>query len=353
MGGKVGLKGTDGIETLEKALKLGAKPVAPALAVEALKEIVERIELITYPGAMGEDEAREAGLKVKVIGSIESRTTADDTKRAAKEMRELVDLILFAGGDGTARDVCDAVDGEIAVLGIPAGVKMFSACFAISAKHGGKLAQLYLRGLTSTREAEVMDIDEEAFRNGRLSAKLYGFLKVPYEEYMVQSAKAGDTTWEADAMKGIALEVLDTMEDNCYYILGPGTTIRSIAEELGFEKTLLGVDIVYNQRLMAKDVNEREILSTIDDRRAQIIVTVIGEQGSIFGRGNQQISAEVIKRVGKKNIIVVAPRSKMLSLDGRPLLADTGDEEVNRSLDGYITVIMDYYTESLQPIKGL
>jgi len=118
MGGKVGLKGTDGIEALEKALKLGAKPIAPALAVEALKEIAEKekIELITYPGAMGEDEAREAGLKVKVIGGIESRTTADDTKRAAREMGEIVDLILFAGGDGTARDVCDAVDGKIAAL---------------------------------------------------------------------------------------------------------------------------------------------------------------------------------------------------------------------------------------------
>ncbi|MDY6986367.1 MAG: ATP-NAD kinase family protein [Candidatus Thermoplasmatota archaeon] len=359
MGGRVGLKGTDGEETLKKAIALGAKPVAPKLAVEALRELrmklkkepAIKLEIITYPKDMGENEAIEAGFEPTVIGDTKDGTTAEDTERAALDISEKVSFILFAGGDGTARDICKAIDEKVVALGIPTGVKMHSACFATSAKNAGTLAYMHLKGSLSTREAEVMDIDEEAFRDNRISAKLYGFLKVPYEEHMMQSAKAGGTTWEADAMKGIALEVLDIMESNCYYILGPGTTTGSIAEELGFEKTLLGVDIVYNRKLIAKDVNEKEILSTIDDKKAKIIVAVIGGQGFIFGRGNQQISAEVIKKVGKENIIIVATERKILSLGGRPLLVDTGDEGVNEMLRGYARVITDYGKSMMHEVE--
>jgi len=342
MGGRVGLKGTDGDETLRRAVALGAEPVAPRLAVEALKELKTDPEIVTYPGDMGENEARAIGLEPEVIGGIAGRTTAEDTKRAAKDISRSAGFILFAGGDGTARDICEAIDEAVVVLGIPTGVKMHSACFAISAKHAGRMARMYLESSLPVREAEVMDIDEETFRAGRLSARLYGFLRVPYEEHMIQSSKAESITWEEDALSGIALDVIEGMEKDCYYILGPGTTTKAIADELGFEKTLLGVDIVYDGELVAKDAGEAGILSTIDAKKARIIVTLIGGQGFLFGRGNQQISAHVIRKVGRENVIVVATKGKILSLNGRPLLVDTGDEEVDGMLRGYVRVITDY-----------
>jgi predicted polyphosphate/ATP-dependent NAD kinase len=188
MGGRVGLKGSDGSETLKRAKELGAKETSPARASEALKQIVsikDQIELFTYPKEMGEDEARSVGLEPKVIGAISvNETTSADTRAAATEMAKLgVDLLLFAGGDGTARDICEAINSKVTALGIPSGVKIHSAVYAVSPAAAGTLANKYLRGeVTSVQQSEVMDIDEEAFRENRLSARLYGYLRVPVEE---------------------------------------------------------------------------------------------------------------------------------------------------------------------------
>lgn len=348
MGGRVGLKGSDGPEILEKAIELGAVSTSPGRAVEALKRIApikDSIELITYPHEMGEDEARECGFDPRVIGSIQrGKTTPEDTKAAAREMVEAgVDLILFAGGDGTARDIHAAIDGEVPVLGIPTGVKIHSGVFAINPSSAGDLAVMYLReGQTATREAEVMDIDEEAFREDRISARLYGYLTVPHEKNLVQSSKGGSPPHEELSLEAIARDIIEEMEEDAIYIIGPGTTTRPIAESLGLPKTLLGVDVVLDGRLVASDVNEAQLLELIEGRRAKIIVTAIGGQGFIFGRGNQQISPEVIKRVGEENIIVVATPGKLASLEGRPLLVDTGERELDERLRGYIRVITGY-----------
>jgi len=344
MGGRLGLKGTDGAAG-DKALARGATPVAPERAAIALSAFVgSGAEIVTYPHEMGEDEARECGLEPIVIGSIKSgKTTSDDTKRAARDMLERgVDLLFFAGGDGTARDVLDAIGEEIPVIGIPAGVKMYSAVFAVDAERAGELGLKFLNEHLPLRESEVMDVDESVLHENRISAKLYGYLKVPYEGDLVQSAKSAEAHWEESALEGIALEVTEGMEDDRYYIIGPGSTTRGILEILGHEKTLLGIDIVYNRALIAKDASEDEILKAIKDKKSSIIVTPIGSQGFLFGRGNQQISAEVIRLVGKENIIVIATKEKMLSLKGRPLLVDTGDREVDDMLEGYTRIITDY-----------
>lgn len=348
MGGRVGLKGSDGPEILEKAIELGAVSTSPGRAVEALKRIApikDVVELITYPHEMGEDEAKECGFDPRVIGTVErGKTTPDDTKAAAREMAESgVDLILFAGGDGTARDIYTAIDGRVPVLGIPTGVKIHSGVFAINPSSAGDLAVMYLRGgQAATREAEVMDIDEEAFREDRISARLYGYLTVPYEKNLVQTSKGGSPPHEELSLEAIARDIIEDMEEDVIYIIGPGTTTRPIAESLGLPKTLLGVDVVLDGRLVASDVNEAQLLELIEGRRAKIIVTAIGGQGFIFGRGNQQISPEVIKRVGKENIIVVATPSKLATLEGRPLLVDTGERELDELLSGYIRVITAY-----------
>ena len=348
MGGRVGLKGSDGQDILEKAMELGAVPTSPHRAVEGLRiisSIKDIIEIITYPHEMGEDEARECGFEPKVIGSIEKgRTTAYDTLNAAREMLDLgVDLILFSGGDGTARDIYEAVRGEVPVLGIPAGVKIHSGVFAINPATAGDLAVKYLKGeQTVLRESEVMDIDERAYREDRLSARLYGYLMVPYEKTMVQSSKEGSGAQEESSLEAIAKEITDNILDDHLYIIGPGTTTRPITEKLGLKKTLLGVDVIRSGKMVAADANESRLLGLIEGAKAKIVVTVIGGQGFVFGRGNQQISPEVIRKVGKENIVIVATPGKLASLRGKPLLVDTGDAELDRELSGYYRVITGF-----------
>jgi len=358
MGGRVGLKGSDGEEILRRARELGAKPSSPGRAIEALQGLSPlggEIDLITYPAEMGEREAQEAGFEPRVIGQIEpGRTTAQDTRRAGKEMVSLdPDLLLFAGGDGTARDVYQAVGLNIPVVGIPAGVKIHSGVYAINPARAAGLALMYLRGQVKTvREVEVMDIDEEAFRQGRLSASLYGYLKVPYERRFTQGAKAASAGGEHEtlAMEAIAGQIVDTMEEDCLYVIGSGTTPRAVMERLGLENTLLGIDIIRNGKLLAMDLNENQLLDLIDDKKAKIIVTPIGGQGYIFGRGNQQLSPKVIKKVGAEHIIVVATRSKLASLNRKPLLVDTGDDEVDDMLKGYMRVVTGFREEMVYKV---
>jgi len=358
MGGRVGLKGSDGLETLRKAKELGAMETSPDRAIEALKNLIplkDQIELITYPKKMGEDEARSIGFNPLIIGTIMAReTTSADTKAAASEMARLeVDLILFAGGDGTARDVCEAIDGKVPALGIPTGVKIHSGVFAVSPAAAGELATKYLKGeVSSVGESEVMDIDEEAFRENRLSARLYGYLRVPREEAYIQGSKEASPIQEDENLKAIAADIADEMNDETLYVLGPGSTIRSVAEHLNLEKTLLGVDVVQGKRIIARDVNEDQLLTIIRGRKTKIIVTVIGGQGFVFGRGNQQISPMVIRAVGRENIVVAATPAKLATLRGKPLLVDTGDPKLDEELSGYTRVITDYGRRVVYRVKG-
>ena len=269
-------------------------------------------------------------------------------------VKEGVDLILFAGGDGTARNIFNAVGTQVPVIGIPAGVKIHSGVYANHPRAAGEVAYNYLStDERKTKEAEVMDIDEEAFRKGQVTARLFGYVEIPLEEELVQTTKSGGLGSEEVALDGIANTFIEEMKPDVFYIIGSGTSIRPIMEKLDLPNTLLGIDIIKNKELVGSDVNEKQILEIIGDDEAKIVVTVIGGQGYIFGRGNQQISAEVIKKVGKKNIRVVATKSKLLSLEGRPLLVDTGNEEVNAMLNGYIRVLTSYEVETLENVKGL
>jgi len=372
VGGRVGLKGSDGAQILRRALKLGAVRDAPRrarLALERLGRVREHIEVVTWPAEMGEDEARAAGFEPRVLGTFRGRptwaaaerahghdeaalgaagefvlTSPADTEKAARELLAAgVDLILFAGGDGTARNICNAVGDRVPVIGVPAGVKIHSAVYATTPAAAGDVAALFLHerpAAVRLREGEVMDIDEEAFREDRISAHLYGYLSVPYARGLTQSAKAGGVAGEERALNDVATEVIRDMRPGALYILGPGTTTRTIMTRLGLEKTLLGVDAVMGGALAGRDVTEEGLLHLLEKRRAaHIVVTAIGGQGHIFGRGNQQISAAVIRRVGMAGIIVIATQTKLLSLEGRPLLVDTGDPTLDAELCGYAKVV--------------
>lgn len=356
LGGRVGLKGSDGADIQQKARALGAVPEVDYKTTTALKALLparESVELLTCPGEMGERAARRAGLEPLVSGSIiEGTTTPQDTVRAAQRMAEAqVDLLLFAGGDGTARDIYNAVGMSLPVLGIPAGVKIHSAVFAINPHWAGALAFEYLMAkIRRLREAEVVDLDEDAYRKGQVSTQLYGYLKVPYRRSLLQNQKVPSPASETVQMQAIAEEVVEGMQPEWLYILGPGTTTRAIAQRLGMPKTLVGVDVVTSQEVIALDVSERQLLELLKGRRAKIIVAPIGGQGFILGRGNQQISPKVILKVGRENIIVVSVADKLNALRGRPLLVDTGDIELDECLAGYFPVITGYHEKVIYRI---
>ena len=356
IGGRVGLKGSDGVGTVREALERGAVPESPNRAVDTLRVVAESgdaIELITFPSEMGEDEARECGMSPTVVGSIAAgETTPDDTRSAALEMeRAAVDLVLFAGGDGTARDIYDAVGLRVTALGIPAGVKIHSSVYAINARRAGELALSFLRGdVSRTRDAEVMDIDEDAFRQGAVTAMLHGYLRVPREDRLVQNAKSGRQASEEEALLGIAAAVADEVAEGGLYIIGPGTTTKAIMDELGLDGTLLGVDAVRDGKLVGMDLGEREVLDLVKHAPAKIVVSVIGGQGYILGRGNQQLSPAVLKATGTDNLVVVASKEKLAALKGRPLLVDTGDPELDEELTGYVRVTTSFNEQAMYRI---
>lgn len=348
MGGRVGLKGTDGAEIQDRARALGAVPLAGercALALGALVPLAGGVELIAPPGEMGEAAVTAAGLQARILRDLPppSGTGADTAAAADRLRREGVDLILFAGGDGTARDVVGAVGTEVPILGVPTGVKMHSAVFGTSPRAAGRLAAHFLgegAGI-QLREAEVMDLDEAALREGRVSARLYGLARVPHERGLIQASKAGARPDDEAALDALARVIVREWPAGRLMILGCGTTTRRIKRAMGFEGTLLGVDVALGGRPIALDVNEAQLLRLLDragEGGAGILASVTGGQGFLFGRGNQQISAEVLRRVGRGNIMVMTGAGKLAALDPAVLHVDTGSAEVDGMLAGYTHV---------------
>jgi predicted polyphosphate/ATP-dependent NAD kinase len=365
MGGRVGLKGTDSMEIVREAVRLGGVPESAGRAVTALSQLFKTtgdgVELLAAPGSMGEDEAIESGFRPIAVGGAgggdrADETSASDTRRAAEAMLTAgVDLILFAGGDGTARDIYSAVGDAVPVVGIPAGVKMHSAVYATNPRAAANLVEKFLSNPDlPLREMEVMDIDEDAFRQGSVSASLYGYMRVPYERHLIQGAKSGSEPSDESAAMAVAREMARRVESGHLYVLGPGTTLRAIGRELGVEKTLLGVDLYKDGEIIARDVTSTVVAQAVADNagHTSIVVTPIGGQGHIFGRGNQQISPAVIRDAGKDAIVVVATTTKLAALRGRPLLVDTGDPEVDDMLSGYIRVVTGINMESVYRVSG-
>jgi len=355
MGGAVGLKGTDGEKVLAQAISLGAKPVASQRAETFLGQLLpykSNLKLIVGAGLMGEAEARQSSLGYTVLGESTEKTTPEDTERDAKEMvRQKVDLLVFCGGDGTARDVLKAVGIGVPVLGVPTGVKMHSAVFAVTPQAASRVAAGFLWGDLPLREAEVMDIDEEAFRAGHLSAELYGYTLSPFEPHLIQGNKLESPMTENEVRNqaAIAVYVIEEMKPSTIYVIGPGTTTRTISDLLDQKKTLLGVDLLQNKKIILQDANEKQILEAIEGKTARIIVTPIGGQGFIYGRGNQQISSKVIREIGLDNITVVATKSKLDKL--KSLRVDT-DPELDKAFRARAApVIVDYKTIRKMPVE--
>ena len=342
MGGAVGLKGTDG--KVEEARRRGAQPLAKnrARITLALLAHDKNLEFVTCSGAMGEDIFKETGiLGYQVLYLFDGESSAQDTLQASQMfLKANVDLILFCGGDGTARDILDVVGRNVPVLGIPAGVKMYSAVFAIDPATAAELVSGYDR--QSLRDSEVMDVDEEAYRSGELKTRLYGIARTPAMAGKIQLSKQVFEERDEDRAKGeIARFITEIMIPDVLYILGAGTTTESIARELGVRKTLLGIDAIKNKKTIASDIDEKTLWALLEDgQEIKIILSPIGAQGFILGRGNQQISARIVKRVGIKNIIVVATPHKLRETPS--LYVDSGDPVLDVEFGDTILVVSGY-----------
>ncbi len=360
IGGAIALKGSDGADIREKALKAGAERKAMQRAEAALKILQnyqKQLDFVTCGGEMGENVLKSLGFSYQTVFNPNAQeTSSDDTKQAVKAIIDKnVDILLFAGGDGTARDVYSVVPENQLVLGIPAGVKIHSGVYAISPTAAGRVIEKILKGeLSSIHESDVMDIDESAFREGIVKARRYGEMSVPAELEYVQAVKMGGKESDELVLDDIAAEVIERVDDELL-VMGSGSTVAAIMDDMGIENTLLGVDLVQDDALIKSDITEKELFEAVSKSvgSVKLIITLIGGQGHLFGRGNQQLSPRVIRAIGKDNIWVVATKAKLKSLNNQPLRVDTGDCELDNELSGTIRVITGYHDEVLMPVAAV
>ena len=342
LGGAVGLKGSDG-ELAARALLLGARRVAApraALLLERLVKLSLCPRLLTCGGEMGERLAREAGLEPELVYAPRGvSSSAEDTAKAAISLAaEGVDLLLFVGGDGTARDVLGAVGDAVPVLGVPAGVKMHSAVFATGPRAAADAVERWWQLGRPIDHGDV--VDREPMGDDRLPGpvRLYGSLCVPRVPECLQRMKAGGPAMD-QLLAGAVTQIATLVADSRVSLLGPGSTLLAVKRLLGLESSVLGVDVVHLGEILVADAGESQLMQLIEGRQARIVVTVIGGQGFIFGRGNQPLSPRVIRAVGLDNVVIVASAGKLAALPGSRLLVDTGDDELDRALAGYRAVI--------------
>jgi len=361
IGGALALKGSDGAEIREKALSMGAQKKAidkTRLALEHISSMQDQVQLYVASGEMGEILAKEMGFNYSVIYQPTNvQTESQDSEATAQALlAEHVDLILFAGGDGTARNVCHVVGNSVPVLGIPAGCKIHSAVYAITPEAAGRVLKQVINGeIVSVSDAEVMDIDEALFRKGRVNARQFGEMQVPTELRYIQAVKMGGKESDELVLADIAAHVIEVIEDNPehLFVMGSGSTVEFIMQELGIQNTLLGVDVIKNKQLLASDVTAAELLTLTAKQDCKLVLTLIGGQGHIIGRGNQQLSADFLRQLGKDNILLVATKGKLQNLSGRPLIVDSGDILTDQQLSGLISIISGYHDQVLYPIADL
>lgn len=361
LGGSVALKGSDGKATREKALALGAQPKAQQRtrqALEVLTPYAEHISFVTCANAMGADVLAELGFTYRsVYQSVSGESNADDTQAAVTALQRTgIDILVFAGGDGTARDIYAVIDENQLVLGIPAGVKIHSGVYAISPRAAGRVLERLVNGqLSSLKRADVMDIDEALFRQGKVKAQRFGDMLIPAELEYVQAVKMGGIESDELVLADIAAEIIERIDDD-YLVMGSGSTVAAIMEEMGLQNTLLGVDWVHRESVLANDVTEQQLYEQVSAHArgsVKLVITVIGGQGHIIGRGNQQISPRILRHIGRENVWVVATKNKLEALSGKPLLIDSGDQQLDQQWSGLITVITGYHDEVVVRLQGV
>lgn len=358
IGGALALKGSDGADVRNKALSMGAEKQANqkmTRALRALNELEHPLHVFTASGEMGASVCDALSLPHTVVYEVDGQTEAEHTQAAAKAIIEQgVDLLMFAGGDGTARNLCAVVGERVPVLGVPAGCKIHSGVYAVTPSAAGEVLAMMVRGeLVSEIEAEVRDIDESAFREGRVIARPFGEMRVPEALHYIQAVKMGGREDDEMVQEDIAAYITELMKDepDTLFVMGSGSTVNAVMDHQGLTNTLLGVDVVKDGEVIASDVTADALLSLTRGCQTKIIVTVIGGQGHILGRGNQQLSPAVLRQVGKDNLLIIATKQKIQALSQRPLIFDSGDADLDASLAGTVSIITGYRDRVLYPAR--
>ncbi|MEV8150960.1 ATP-NAD kinase family protein [Arthrobacter sp. NPDC080073] len=353
LGGPAGLKGSDGAQIQQEAIRRGSVPTSARRTARMLAELARfgvDVEIVAGAGALGEDAVHGAGhtpaaVVRTVCGAV---TTAGDTMTAAAAMTSMdLDVLVFAGGDGTARDIAAAVSPGDVVLGIPAGVKMQSGVFARSPESAAAILAAFTQGNTATCQAEVVDIDEEARRAGVISSTLYGRLTVLGAQKLLQGGKVGSRDEPRDVLRGIARECMDRIDPGAMCLLGPGTTVAAVAQGLGVDSTLLGVDVLHEGALLARDCAAAQLHELTRGYGLQIILSPIGGQGFLLGRGNQQLDAMVLARLERENYLIVCTPEKLGALGGGPFYVDVPSISLQNKVTGLRRVITGHRQEAV------
>lgn len=366
LGGTVGLKGSDGAAIAAEALRRGAIPRAAERAAamfDVLGDTARAFQWFCGGGGMGADLLRSLAIPHTVVREVPEATGAVHTREVVQALRDQgVGLMVFAGGDGTARDIAEVIGTTLPVIGIPAGVKMHSGVFATSPRGAAALLTSVSDGeLVNRVLAEVRDVDEAAAREGRAASRYYGEMCTPAPGGFVQHTKIGGREDDALAVEEIVQGVCALVEEHRDrpWVLGPGGTLLSIKERLGGRPgehgggngTLLGVDVRLPDGRWLTDVGEADLLRL--DAVPLLIVGFGRNQGILFGRGNQQLSAAFLRRLDRHDdIVVVSTRSKLRAMDGRPLLLDTGDAALDVALSGVWEILCGYDERLLYRVEA-
>ncbi len=354
LGGKKAWKGTDDIEQAWDFFEQGEEYSFERVQ-QALKSIPPQLPLHFYycDDPMGANIIDDFEINKEIVYSpVEDRTSSEDTKSACKVFLEKeVDLIIFVGGDGTARDVTSIIGDKIPVLGIPSGVKMFSGCFLYRPQDLGEILDEMVHGETVLAPEDVMDVNEELFRENKVQARLYGQLMVPQKLGLIQGGKVSSSVDSPDIYSSISLELKeesDVLKD--FVVLGTGSTVFHVMKELGVDKTLLGVDLLSEGKIIARDVNEEGLFELTKGKDIKIILTPIGGQGFLLGRGNQQISSRVLKNAQSFEFLIVSTENKLDTIEKLEIDLDE-QVDIPDIRYNYIRVLTGYHQYAMKEIN--
>ncbi|MDP6374592.1 MAG: NAD(+)/NADH kinase [Pseudomonadales bacterium] len=364
IGGPAGLKGSDGEEVQARARARGYRPRAVERCVRFLDDLAQRlgparlteIGWITPPGVMGADHLHEwpRVTSTGIPAAPSKTTTTANTQSAAHTIVAAgADLLLVVGGDGTIRDVMDAIGTSVPILGVPAGVKMHSGTFAPTPRSAAEVvARLLDGGLVAVSEVEVRDVDEVALREGKVASRFYGEVLAPTLGGYLQHTKEAGRENESLSLVEIVADVMErTQELEVPVVLGPGGTVAVIKNALGLEATLLGVDVLFPGGGSRLDADAALLDALVPDAPVAVL-SFTRRQGFLLGRGNQQLSSRFIDAAWPERIWVVGTRTKLASLEGRPLLVDTDDPELDRRLGGLVEITAGYRDRLLHAVSS-
>jgi|TARA_B110000444_G_scaffold53082_1_gene48992 predicted polyphosphate/ATP-dependent NAD kinase len=365
LGGRLGLKGSDG--QAEYARSQGAEDRAGPRVKDALHYFSNlhrdksEIQWFTSEGRMGTHwipEDIEIGDITAMHKSPKMTTSSDTSELVISLIKSNIDLLVYAGGDGTTRDIISVLESqgksEIPVIGIPCGVKMHSGCFASSPKAGAEVLSAWLNGDLLISSTEVLDLDEEKYRNGEWIVRLYAEAKTPASPRWMQGAKMRvEATGEEEIIEGLADHIRDILiDDNRLIIWGSGGTLRTISNMVGFQGSVLGIDASLGSKQIGTDLNEKQLLNLLSSHNGELtlLLSPMGGQGFLIGRGNLQLSPDVLKAITVNNILGVVTPAKLLSV--RRLRIETGDTDLDREFAAkkYLKVLQGYRTTRVLPL---